>query len=433
MSHNPTRSSQRPRGLSLSIALTLVAMLTMAAAAVAGDWKGSEQTIDETLHMMNPVKGMEKPASIELEEMFRVGGYDEDVLFGVVGSIMVGEDGNFYMLDTQLNEIQIFSPEGEYVRTIGREGEGPGEFRGALSMMKMPGGNIGVLQAFPSKIVMLTPEGDPAGDFPLPEVEGAGFRVLFSAAYAGENLALMYGRNQPSEKAFTQSNVLALVTADGSSETILHTQDSTMDFASAEISEREWDSFRNRWTATADGRVMTVPEFGKYKVKVWDAQGKTDRIIEREYPTHKRNAEQTERILEIYKGFTRQIPIPNIKYDIEENFSPVSQVYGRDDGTLWVQTSRGTVELGDGVLAGYDVYDAKGQFVQEVTLRGEGDPIADGIHMVGDYIVVVTDFLNGMMRLQGGGGGEGAAEAEEDVEPMEVIVYRLNAPSVGMR
>ena len=54
-------------------------------------------------------------------------------------------DGNVYLLDGQISEIQVFDPEGELLRTIGRQGEGPGEFQNGADMFWAPGGEIGVV------------------------------------------------------------------------------------------------------------------------------------------------------------------------------------------------------------------------------------------------------------------------------------------------
>ena len=146
-------------------------------------------------------------------------------------------------------------------------------------------------------------------------------------------------------------------------------------------------------------------------------------MINREYPAHKRTDAESERILEIYKGFTRQIPIPNIKYEIEPNWNPVQSINARDDGTLWVQTSRGAWELPEGELGGYDIFDKDGKLERQVILEGQGNPQTDGYFFVKDRLFVVTDFLDAMMALQGGAGA--SEEVDEEAEPMEIICYQL--------
>lgn len=396
------------------LTLTLAFAVLISAATPA---LGQEQ-------VMNPGKAAKAPETIQLEELWRVGGYDdEDTLFGVITDVIADRDGNFYLLDSQLNEVQVYKPDGEYQRTIGREGEGPGEFRGATNLLLLPNGNIGVLQAFPSKIIGLTPGGDPADDFLLPESEGdAGFRFLLQARNAGDQLAVVYGFNQPSEGGFTQKNILSLFGPGGENERRLFTQDSKMNAAEPKITEVEWDSFRNRWTSGADGRVYSAVDFGQYTINVWGADGKLVQVINREYPTHVRSKDQSERILEIYKGFTRQVPIPNIKYEIEPNWNPVQTINARDDGTLWVQTSRGAWDIPSGEIGRWDIFDKAGKLQRQVTLKGKGNPEKDGYFFVKDKLFVVTDFLDALMALQG---GAGAAEADEEAEPMEVICYQL--------
>ena len=58
---------------------------------------------------------------------------DENYMFG--GSIYFNTDdeGNFYVADWENHRIQKYDQEGKYLLTIGREGQGPGEFRSLSS------------------------------------------------------------------------------------------------------------------------------------------------------------------------------------------------------------------------------------------------------------------------------------------------------------
>ena len=53
--------------------------------------------------------------------------------------------GRFWVLDGQASELRVFSPTGEYVRTVGRAGGGPGEFRQPVRVDEGPDGNLWVM------------------------------------------------------------------------------------------------------------------------------------------------------------------------------------------------------------------------------------------------------------------------------------------------
>jgi hypothetical protein len=61
-----------------------------------------------------------------------LGGEDaDDPILLMPRQVEEGPDGNLYVLDTGDSTIKVFSPEGAHLRTLGRKGEGPGEFQRA--------------------------------------------------------------------------------------------------------------------------------------------------------------------------------------------------------------------------------------------------------------------------------------------------------------
>jgi hypothetical protein len=65
-----------------------------------------------------------------LVEVVRFSGEDgTPAEIGQPGSLAVDDEDRVYVVDSKPAVIKVFSPEGALVRTIGREGEGPGEFR----------------------------------------------------------------------------------------------------------------------------------------------------------------------------------------------------------------------------------------------------------------------------------------------------------------
>ncbi len=61
-----------------------------------------------------------------------------EYLFGRVASLNVCADGTIYAVDAQVPELRAYGPDGVFLRTLGRPGEGPGE-------MKRPDGGLAVL------------------------------------------------------------------------------------------------------------------------------------------------------------------------------------------------------------------------------------------------------------------------------------------------
>ena len=114
-----------------SVFILAIGMVLSVSPSLAADWTATETEKDGVRLVMSPDEPRDGKVTVELEELWRVGGDTEsdEEFFGVIGSVITDEEGNAYLLDRQLAEIKVFSAEGDYIRTIGREGEGPAEFR----------------------------------------------------------------------------------------------------------------------------------------------------------------------------------------------------------------------------------------------------------------------------------------------------------------
>jgi len=66
---------------------------------------------------------------LTLAEELRIGGADTGkASFSGIAGLQLDPHGGIWVLDRQAHEIRVFSPAGDFVRAIGRQGEGPGEF-----------------------------------------------------------------------------------------------------------------------------------------------------------------------------------------------------------------------------------------------------------------------------------------------------------------
>jgi len=86
---------------------------------------------------MEPLFEYEEVVRLEQDEE-----REETILYQAY-SYLMGEDSCFYVEDRGNTRIAIFGPDGKYIRSIGREGEGPGEFRN-LRLLWIRGNNLAI-------------------------------------------------------------------------------------------------------------------------------------------------------------------------------------------------------------------------------------------------------------------------------------------------
>ena len=66
----------------------------------------------------------------------------EEYLFGWIFSIAVDHQRNVYVFDYQAQHVSVFDSAGHYVKTLGGQGEGPGEFKRAEAIAMLPDGRL---------------------------------------------------------------------------------------------------------------------------------------------------------------------------------------------------------------------------------------------------------------------------------------------------
>ena len=405
--------------------LTLLVLMT-ATAATAG-WEGENTTVDGVTTVINPETPAMGELKQEMRELWRHGGdEDEEVFFGTIAEFLHDDDGNIYLLDGQLSEIQVFDPAGDLLRTIGRQGEGPGEFQNGADMFWGPQGQIGVVQAWPGKIVMITPDGDPGMTFALPFRDGGGWQSVTRGTGRGEDVILAgtaWTREDGKQLQFTY---LKAYDAGGNELATFQETSREAQFGDYEFIEEEYVDFQRRWTVAPDGRVAAALSFDDYRIHVWNADGTVDRIIERpDYQAVKRNAAEKERFQTMYDSFTRWNR--GSTFRVNDKHQVVNDIFFREDGTLWVQSGAHRWRSPAGVFTSYDVYDTVGRFLQKVDLIADADAVEDGLFFAGNRAYVVTDLYNAIMARMGGGSEE---NVDIEAEPVTVISYEF-APMVA--
>ena len=93
-------------------------------------WKGKIEQENGVKVIRNPNDPLYGEITFELEEDLSIGNEeDENYLFYKIRDIQVDKEGNIYVSDSGNHRVQKFDKNGKYLLTIGKKGQGPGEFK----------------------------------------------------------------------------------------------------------------------------------------------------------------------------------------------------------------------------------------------------------------------------------------------------------------
>ncbi len=98
--------------------------------AEKAEWKGEIEYESGVKVVKNPAAPLYGEILLDLEEDLSIGREDDDnYMFYAVRKIDVDDQGNIYVLEGRNCRLQKFDRTGQYLQTIGKKGQGPGEFQ----------------------------------------------------------------------------------------------------------------------------------------------------------------------------------------------------------------------------------------------------------------------------------------------------------------
>jgi hypothetical protein len=415
-----------PSGIHLvaCLSLPLVPLLVPSPPAAAGE----VVTVDGVPHVRNAATPPGGTRTVRLEELWRVGGDDDAIFFGLITKVLADELGNIYILDSQLAEVQVYSPGGEHLGTLFREGEGPGEVTQPRDMVLLDDGTVGVIKEFPGTLIRVDRDNTPVSSIRLGGAEGQGF-VVVDGCFAGGGTLVCAGTfvQQPENGIQDRFNYLSIFSREGEELHRLTEQLNRRDFNNFVIHESlDLPAFFWACCVGADGRVYAAPHRDRYAVEIHAPDGTLERVVERDYRHYRRSAEERQRFHDAIESVLRNVDI-EIGIDVEENdYDILAMQHGvriREDGTLWILPSRGVRDQPPGVMLTFDVFDREGHFTEQVAVAADHDGVWDGLFFVGpDRAVVVTGHVEALFAQYGGGAN---TYDDGDEAAMEVICYRV--------
>jgi hypothetical protein len=297
-----------------------------------------------------------------------------------VQDVDVGPGGDLYVLQPQDFMVRVFSQDGAPLRSIGRQGEGPGELQ-APGRIGFLGDTLWVRDTRARRITFYQRTGEYLGDLQFPEVAGLeeGVQETFGtlAAQGKAVLSTAAGFGADLEGSDHPFPLLAIPREGGTPDTLatLNTAHDRAIFITGSGGEiqaievvRQMFSDVTLWDVEADGGGVVVAERHlptdpdpHYRLTRVGLSGDTVFTIRQPYRPIPIAQERIDSILALYtRGGRSEREIRDVLY-LPEHYPPVSQLMAGTDGSIWVGR-----EKVPGQPVDWDIYSAEGSHLANV-------------------------------------------------------------------
>lgn len=239
-------------------------------------------------------------------------------IFGTPACIRMDDTGRIYVLDTQLQELHRFGPEGEYHGRIIGSGEGPGDLARCYDFEIWPGDRLAV----PRQRGAVT-EFDFDGTFVESLVFGREDPVPLGRVLSAERHgdAFLIRGESFNPQAGSWESVLGTYSVAGNVLSELCTKTRPQrNYSVPTLTIREADAFfaGNRFVLGGNGLVYVAPLRDSFDIVSYDMRGRSVGRIDLDWPVYHRTPEEIEATKRQHGLVgTPGVKLPDIIYDIE--------------------------------------------------------------------------------------------------------------------
>lgn len=131
------------------------------ACAQQPEWRGKIEVIDGVPCVSNPQEPLYRGSPLSLKDPLRIGVVSgkEEYIFQEIGALEVDDSGRIYISDWKESHVKIFDQNGVYLKTLGRKGQGPGEFEKINRLQIINGNKLVVFDGNMKRLSVFGPEG----------------------------------------------------------------------------------------------------------------------------------------------------------------------------------------------------------------------------------------------------------------------------------
>lgn len=297
----------------------------------------------------DPAPPRASASRLTLREELSLGGDSgrEEIMFSQVRDIEVDDQNRIYVLDSKACQIKIFDESGEYLRTIGKQGQGPEEFSRPLSM-SMIGKDVIAVEDMGNRLIKLL---DLDGHY-VKSLSTAKMRMFARAAFSSQGYILGIVPTMDSDNPFYE-----LMKFDSDLRPLKVLKNCPLPSPGA------LDPFLPVFHYQIDRDDNIVYGFPKnYELEILNPEGDVLKKITRDYDPVE--------ITEEEKEMERKNHPPEISLVFSSHYPPFRLFLCDDEGRIIVQAR----ERKDGRLRYvYDVFDEQGRYI--VKFQSDATPM----------------------------------------------------------
>jgi hypothetical protein len=317
------------------------------------EWKGTIEEVDGVKVVKNPKEPIYGEKVFIIEEELSIGEAKgtEEYVFSQIIDIEVDEKENIYVLDSKEANIKVFNKSGEYVRTIGKRGQGPGEIQRPRS-------------------IHITPKNEIL-------INDRAARFLHFFTLSGEYKRSLSQARFPlfsHPKVDTQNNIIARYIITTTAEVwtfVLKKFDSELNelfkvFSyDYEITPKKYNVYPPQcfWEVRSDDSIVWGYA-DKYEFQILDKNGQVIQKILKDYEHVKITEEEKQKwVKDVFRD--KGIP-PDVKVYWDKCHNPFQFLNIDDQGRIFVKTYEKTTDE-SGYY--YDVFDSEGKYIVKIPLN----------------------------------------------------------------
>jgi len=309
------------------------------------EWKGVIEKENGIIVVKNPKKPIYSENVFSLAEELSIGkakGRDE-YMFSQIRSIAVDEKERIYVLDTKEAHVKVFDKNGEYIKTVGRKGQGPGEMSLPFSICITSQNEIVVQDLNNRRIMFYSLDGSFINSLSTAKIIIVGFNID------------------------SRGNIIGIISIRGPDKQVIELQKFNSDlsylysFGSFSLPSRSstFNPFMPElcWAVSKEDNVICGYP-ANYEFKLFNPEGKVIRKVIKDYKSIKITQEEIEKS-------KKRLPGP-MRLDIPLYHSAYQDLTIDEENRIFVQTWERS-ENEEGYY--YDVFDSEGKYIAKIHLK----------------------------------------------------------------